>query len=220
MKRWGAWLLGSLLLSATAPAASEDKGGWKILSKERGITVSVREEPGRELPTFRGEGIIEGELLLILAIVLDAPGAMEWAEGADEVRLVREIDPRTHILYTRTDTPWPVSDRDMYTKRVTEVVRPGEEYRLHLECQKGEAERKGVIRVTDCESHFVLRRVDDNHTLIEYQVNIDPGGSIPKFLIRWASKKVPFDTLVNLEAFAKKSRARYARDVELWASAR
>ena len=66
----------------------------------------------------------------------------------------------------------------------------------------------------------MLRKVDENHTSIDYQVNVDPGGSLPKFLIRWASRKVPFDTLVNLEAFAKKSRARYAGDINMWASAR
>lgn len=218
MKRVGAVVLASLLWCSSVLAG--DGEGWRVLAQERGITVSVRDEPGRELPTFRGQGVIEGDVLLVLAVVLDAPAATEWAEGADEVRIVKTVDPRTHVLYTRTDTPWPVSDRDMYMQRKTEVIKPGEQFKLHMVCTSGEKEREGAVRVTDCESHFILRKIDANHTQIDYQVNIDPAGSIPKFVIKWASKKVPFDTLVNLEAFAKKARERYKRDVELWASAR
>ena len=222
MKGWKWVLLVPVVLLASTVLADSSKDGWHVIDQERGITVSARDEPGRDLPTLRGQGIIEGDVLLVLSIVLDAEGSTEWAEGADEVKMVKEIDPRTHIIYTRTDTPWPVSDRDMFMKRVTEVVKAGEEFRLSVVCLPNERpEREGVIRIKDCDSHFVLRKVDANHTAIEYQVNVDPGGSLPKFLIRWASRKVPFDTLINLEEFAKKaqSRARYAHDMSLWASA-
>jgi hypothetical protein len=219
MKRAGAWGLLAFLWCTTAAGDASDQG-WRVLEQERGITVSARDEPGRELPTLRGQGVIEGDVLLILAIVLDAPGSTEWAEGADEVKIVKTIDPRTHVIYTRTDTPWPVSDRDMYMMRKTEVIKPGEEFKLQVECMRGEKEREDVIRIYDCDSHFVLKKVDATHTSIDYMVNVDPRGSLPKFLIKWASRKVPFDTLINLEEFAKKARPKYQKDMELWASAR
>src|SRR5262249_52963982 len=140
---------------------------------------------------------------------------------ADEVKIVRRPAERQAVIYTRTDTPWPVSDRDMYMMRTTEVMKVGEEFKLRVTCMRGEGpEREDTIRITDCDSHFILRRVDANHTSIDYMVNVDPGGSLPKFIIRWASKKVPFDTLVNLESYAKKKREHYKQDVALWASAR
>jgi hypothetical protein len=210
-------LCASLWCASTA--AGDSGEGWRVVAEERGITVSVRDEPGRELPTFRGQGVIEGDVLTVLAVVLDVPAAMEWAEGATETRVVKEVDPRTTLIYTRTDTPWPVSDRDMYMQRKTEVVHAGEEFKLRIECMSGEKLRDGVVRVTDCESSFTLRKVDATHTRIDYQVNLDPGGNLPKFLIKWASKKVPFDTLVNLEAYAKEKHDKYKKDVVTWASA-
>src|SRR5262245_54835242 len=135
MNRVAAGGLCVALWCASATAAGEaNAGAWRVLGQQRGITVSVRNEPGRELPTFRGQGVIEGNVLLVLAIVLDVEAATQWAEGADEVALVREIDARTQVIYTRTDTPWPVSDRDIIMKRRTEVLRAGEAFRLHLEC--------------------------------------------------------------------------------------
>ena len=209
------------LLLASIATADSSNAGFRVIDSERGITVSVRDEPGQELPTFRGQGVIEGNVLYVLSVVLDAEGAMEWAEGADEVALLREIDARSHLIYSHTDTPWPVTDRDMIFKRKIEIVRPGTEFRLDLSCvREGKAEREGIIRVTDCSSTFVLRKIDETHTEIDYQVHIDPGGSLPKWLIAWASRKVPFDTLINLEGHVKKTRAKYAGSARSWASAR
>lgn len=215
------WLL-ALLMGAFASSSQADSAsaGFRVVDTERGITVSVRDEPGQNLPTFRGQGVIEGDVLYVLSVVLDAEGAMEWAEGADEVQTLKQLDARVHLLYSHTDTPWPVTDRDMVIKRKVEVVKPGSEFRIALECvNEGKPVRDGIIRVTDCVSAFTLRKIDANHTEIDYIVHIDPGGSLPKWLIAWASRKVPFDTLINLEAYVKKTRSRYAPTAKAWASA-
>lgn len=209
-----------VLFAASIGAADASAGGWRVVDSERGITVSVRDEPGRDLPSLRGQGTIEGDVLYVLSVVLDAKGAMEWAEGADEVALLREIDPRQHLIYTHTDTPWPVTDRDMVMKRKIEVVKAGEAFRLRLECvAEGKAPVDGIIRIRDCSSEFMLRKVDAQHTSIDYQVRVDPEGNLPKWLVAWVARKVPFDTLVNLEAHVKKTRAKYARSAAAWASA-
>jgi hypothetical protein len=195
-------------------------GAWRVIDRERGITITARDEPGRELPTFRGQGNIRGDVLSVLAVVADAEGAAQWAKGADRVQLVRALGPRTHLIYTYTDTPWPVSDRDMIMKRTIEVAKPGQEFWVRLVCApKVRKPVDGVIRVTDCVSHFHLKRVDDKTTYVEYQVNLDPGGRLPDWLIRWASKKIPFETLVDLEKQVGRSKGKYEAFVREWANA-
>ncbi len=220
MRLWATLLLAALLC-ASAAGAEAGRDGFRVIDSERGITVSVRDEPGRELPTFRGQGVIEGHVLYVLAVVLDVEGALEWAEGADETAVLRELDPRTHLIYTRTDTPWPVSDRDMVMKREVDVLEAGSSFRLRMQCiPRGVPKRDGVIRVTDCSSEFVLTKVDETHTSIDYLVNVDPGGNLPSFIINWAARSVPFKTLVRLEEQVKKTQSRYRPHAELWASAR
>jgi hypothetical protein len=207
-----AWALVTSAVCAAAP--------WKVILEERGIVVSTREEPGRELPSFRGQGVLQMPVLHALAVVLDAEGAMKWAKGADEVQTLRALDPRTHLIYTRNHAPWPVSDRDFVVKRLIKVVRPGREFRIEMACVAGErGKTKHVIRVSNCSSHFILRAVDAARTYAEYQVSIDPAGSLPAWLVRWASKRIPFDTLVSLEARVRDTRAKYAAAADSWASA-
>lgn len=200
--------------------ADTSAGTWRVIKRARGITVSVRDEPNRELPTLRGEGTIRGDVLHVLAVVLDAKAATEWAKGADEVEFVRDIDPRTAIYYTRTHTPWPVSDRDMLMRRTISVDRVGDEFHVRLVCTPKERPQvRGVVRITDCDTYFHLRKVDAVHTFVDYQVNVDPGGSLPTWLIRWASTSIPYDTLVNLEKQVSKTKRRYDGEIKVWSTA-
>lgn len=217
MKR-NALFFGALLTLSASVAYAE--GGWRVIDEDRGIKVTARDEPGRELPTFRGQGNIKGKVLEVLAVILDAEGATKWAKGADEAKVLRNIDARTHVIYTLTDTPWPVSDRDMIMKRTVQVVKPAQEFHIRLQCAPKEiAEKDGIIRVKTCDTYFHIRSVDDQTTFVDYQVNLDPGGSLPEWLIAWASKKIPMETLVSLEKQVKKTGSRYAGVVKTWSEA-
>jgi len=207
-----AWALIASAVGAEAP--------WHVIMKERGIVVSTRDEPGRELPSFRGQGMLNMPVLHALAVVLDAEGAVQWAKGADEVQTLRAFDPRTHLIYTRAHAPWPVSDRDMVVKRLIKVVDPGREFRVEMTCMTGQRpDTKRVVRVSDCSSHFLLRQVSPTQTYTEYQVSIDPAGSLPAWLVRWASKNIPFETLVSLEERVRDTQPQYAAAAQRWASA-
>lgn len=221
MRQVHAVILSTLLVAGMgALAHASEHDGFRVVASKRGITVSVRDEPGRGLPSFRGRGTIEGDVLYVLSVVLDTDGATAWAEGTDHMSMLQELGPRQHLIYSHTSTPWPVRNRDMVMKRKVEVVKPGEVFRLRLECVKdGKAPIKGCIRIHDCRSEFVLRKVDADHTSIDYQVRIDPKGILPKWFVAWSVRKVPFDTLINLEAHVKKSRAKYADTAASWAKA-
>ena len=215
-------VLGLCALCASSAAAEDKNGGWTVIEKERGIVVTTREEPGRELPTFRGRGKIKAPLLHALAVVLDAEGATKWAVAIDEVKMLRPIDEYTHLIYTRSHAAWPVSDRDMVVKRKVEVVKPGHEYKISIICQpkgKEKGEVRKVVRVTQCESHFNLKKVDENTTYADYQVNLNPEGRLPTWLVKWASKRIPFDTLVNLEKHVGETKGKYASEIRTWAAA-
>jgi hypothetical protein len=216
MKR--AFLL--VVFSAVALVVQAQQAAWKIIQREHGVTVDTKDQPGRDLPTLRGRGIIRGDISHVLAIIMDAEHATEWAEGADECKLLKTINPREHLIYTRTDTPWPVSDRDIVMRRTVEVLKPGQEFRVRMICApKEKAALDDVVRIVDCDSHFYLRRESDTTTFMEYQVNLDPGGSLPDFLIKWASKKVPMNTFLSLEKQVEKRASSYDAQAKHWAQA-
>lgn len=203
-------LSGALVWSAVSPIAQAEKPGWQEIERKGGISVSEKEQPGRQLPDYRGQGHVRGSLLQVLAVVLDDGRSKEWAKDVAEARVLRTVDDKTEIVYSRSDQMWPVRDRDLVMKRTVEVVKPGEEYRVKLVCVPSEkAEVPKVVRIKQCETVFLLRKVDDATTFVELFMRVDPGGNHPEWAVRNASKAVPYDTLVGLRNQVKKTAGQY-----------
>jgi hypothetical protein len=92
---------------------------------------------------------------------------------------------------------------------------------VRLVCIPGEKpDVKGVIRLAHCETSIALTQVDAAHTYVDYRVYADPGGSSPTFLVRWASKNIPLDTLTALGKQIARTRGQYASVVKQWQEAR
>ena len=128
-------LLATVFSLVTSLGAAADNGGWTVVDKERGITSSRREQPGCNLPAFRGQGKVEGNVLQVLAMLLDVTTVPKWAYGVDEAKLVKRESPKTELVYVYSDVQWPVRDRDMVVAREMEVIKPGEEFEMRLDCR-------------------------------------------------------------------------------------
>jgi hypothetical protein len=214
--KWS-WIAGVLVLAAWSVRADD---GWEVVTREQGVVVSVREQPGTSFPVFRGEGAVQGPLLHVLAVVLDGARAHEWSDDADENAVLRTIDARTHVVYSRSHQRWPVRDRDLVMRRTVEVLEAEQAFRVRMVCVRGDKPKlKDVIRIEDCETTFVLRKLDDRTTHVEYKVRVDPGGSNPDWLVRAVSQKGPLDTIVALRRQVARTRGQYDAAMRAWASA-
>ncbi|HVZ33088.1 MAG TPA: START domain-containing protein [Polyangiaceae bacterium] len=200
-------------------ATADDDAGWRVLAREQGITVTTRDEPGSGMLSFRGQGNVKGPVLQLLAIIIDDARAPQWAKNADESKLLKTVDMHTQIVYSRSDQPWPVRDRDLVMKRTIEVRKPGEEYRVRLVCIQGEKpELPSVVRIGRCETVFQLRKADDATTFVDYRVRVDPGGGNPDWLVRMASKSIPLETLLGLRRQVDKTKGQYEAVMRQWAN--
>jgi hypothetical protein len=206
---------------AAQTVTAQEQSGWEKLYEERGITVSTRAQTGQQFPSFRGQARLRGELLHVLSVVLDDARTKEWAKSADEASVLRKLDERTQLVYSRSHQTWPVRDRDLVMKRRVEVRKPGEAYRVHIVCVAGEKPPvPNVIRIKQCETEFLLRKSGEGFTFVDYQVRADPGGNNPDWMVRWASKSIPFDTLVGLEKQVAKTKGQYDDTIRYWQSAK
>lgn len=211
----------ALATSLVRIAQAEDRAGWQPIHREQGVLVSTRAEPGRDLPSFRGQAKVNAPVLQLLAILLDDGRSSEWAKGADETHILRQLDDRTQIIYARSKQPWPVQDRDIVMRRTVDVLKPGEMFRVRLVCTPHEKPKvEGAVRVQRCETTFLLTAIADNQTAIDYRVNADPGGNNPAWIVKMASKSIPLDTLVALRKQAQRTRGKYDDAVAQWAKAR
>jgi SHS2 domain-containing protein len=185
--------------------------GWRITDRtDEGYEVASRDVAGQQVPTMRGRGLLTGDILHVLAVLLDAARTTEWAEGVTGTKVLAQEGVVVTLLQTFIDLQWPVSDRDAITRAKLVVLKKDEEYKLVMNAEpKALPEQDGVVRIKHSYAHFHLRKQADGKLWIEYVVDVDPGGKLPKWLIRWASKSVPGDTLRKLQGQVEKTRGQY-----------
>ena len=196
-----------------APSLAQAKGAWEVLAKESGITVTARTERDREYPSFRGTARIKCNPWDVIAVVADASRHVEWAHKCSESSRLKEIDPTTSVIYSRTALPWPVKDRDIVLRGSVSVIQPDTELRIRFRAIKSSLKPRieGVVRIPVLTGHWYLVQMGENKTFAEYQVNADPGGKLPPWLVEQSSRDMPLITIKNMrkQVAATKSAGLY-----------
>lgn len=206
-----------LLLQISALPAVADGRPWKVIeTSSEGFEIALREKPGEDLPAMRGRGVLQGDILHLLAILLDAERAPEWAQGATRAKTLERKGPLATLVYTFSELRWPVSNRDVITRGALTVRKPDETYRLEMRAEPNALPKKeDVIRIRTSDAHFQLEKKGPNRVWLEYVVHADPGGRLPSWLVRWASKSIPLDTLRNLQKQLNKTRGEYEAEIKV-----
>jgi hypothetical protein len=195
--------------SEAEPAPAEV--GWTRVAEEDGIVVTSRPSERSPLPIFRGTGLVDAPVLAVLAVVTDAERHHEWIFACSASALLAQTSAATGVVYNRTDTPWPVPDRDVVLDSRVEIVDGEREVMVRFSATT-HAERPpehGVVRMTYLEGHYHLWAEDDAHTRVEYQVDSNPGGSLPTWLATRGTREMPLETLRSLRAQLVRTRGIY-----------
>jgi hypothetical protein len=193
---------------------------WKQILKKDGVTISEREEPGRGFPTFRGVGEINASIYQILGVMSDTRRLWEWMDRCADARQLRKVSELEYIVYMRTDVPWPIWDRDAVYHTTVHVDT--KRYRVDIRFRAVKHRKmppvKGVVRMTDLRGHYRLQALAPTKTRVEIMVDADPKGSLPKWLAKVATRRLPLYTIRGLRKQAKKTRGWYDKRIERWKS--
>ncbi len=205
-----------LVAAFTQPFLASDD--WRHLTTKDEIEVSEREVPGRAFPIFRGVGTIEANLYDVFAVIADVDRYTEWMHNCVEARRVRRESETVYYSYNRTGAPWPVRDRDVVLRSKMIVVEPGRE--LHVRFGSVEDDSvgpvKGVVRMRRLEGHYKLEAIGAEQTRVEYQVDADPGGRLPAWLVKRNTRDLPLRTLLKLRQQVTRTRGQYDDSIRQW----
>jgi hypothetical protein len=200
------------------PSASTAGEGWQHVTTTAGITVTMQKKPDNSFPTFRGEGIISANIYQIVAVMSDIKRYTEWVGNCNDARIIKKMTEIDYVIYSRTDVPWPVSDRDaVYRSKVLVDIKSMRVYIRFKAIQSPSVPLvKGVVRMDDIQGFYHLQAMGPNKTMVVYQVDADPKGWLPKWLAQLATRRLPLDTLLNLRKQVIKTRGWYEERIDFW----
>jgi hypothetical protein len=189
----------AILSWATGLSADSASECWQWMRTREGITTWRTERPAQELSAFRAQMLLDADLWTTLAILEDVERACEWTSHCAEMRRLRAISEQELVVYARIAAPWPVRDRDVVVRVRLSYAEAGELLlsidATHDALHEGAS---GIVRMPRFRAHYRFRALGAQRTEVEYQVDVDPGGTLPDWLKRMIARDLTHDTLADL----------------------
>ena len=208
----------SVALGASPPHTAFSEGGrWVPVADEDGVTVSSRQNV-TGMPTFRGETLIRGGILDILAVFRDSPRHTEWMHRCKTSKVLMRYSDLEALIYNRTKAPWPVTDRDVVIRAKLVYDLEKKEAWNHFRSVRSALAPpvEDAVRMPMLRGFYHMIQLDPDRTVVVYQVESDAGGWLPHWLRRSAAKNLPLVTLRNLRRRVESTRGQYEGQINTW----
>lgn len=181
------------------------QNNWELKQDKEGIKVYTKNLDNSSFRAIKTVCTIEATPAVLTAVLLDINSSAEWVYATKKAILLKQTSPDELFYYSEIDVPWPVNNRDFIvhlkasqderTKAVTIVADNQPKYL---------PENKNIVRVPQSYSKWLIEPLSNNRVKIEYILQVDPGGSVPAWLINLFAAKGPFESFKNLRLQVKK----------------
>jgi hypothetical protein len=208
---------------AFAEAPIVDKN-WEVLNKAEDVTVYRSVKALDNIFTFRGVGLVDASIPKLIALMSDPQKMPDWVFNCVEGELVernfketdrsRDASSYYQVFYGVTSVPWPLSPRDYVLKaQITYDKEAGQSLPKNVTIAMRSMQHPekpvvpGRVRMPVMESMIVMTPEDaqGKKTWVDFSVTTNPGGVIPAWITRIASRDIPRKTLVNLRKMAQRN---------------
>lgn len=174
---------------------------WVLKKEKDGIKVFTKQNSKSPFNLLRAESQIDVSINNMLDLIFDVNSHKLWVYNTVQSILLKKIGPYELLYYGETYAPWPVSNRDLVlhltakmdsTSGICKINAISEPFLKPLV--------PGKIRVPRSVSEWTLIPIGQNKTKVIYTLDIDPGGSIPAWLVNFASIEGPYLSFVKMRA--------------------
>jgi hypothetical protein len=138
-------------------------------------------------------------------IVLDVPGYTNWQYNTVGAQVIKTISESEKIYRTAIEAPWPVTNRDMVVVIKIHRDQYDHEMTIATESKTGVVPvMEGFIRVPSSRGFWMVKQISKNRLQVKYTMQIDPGGSVPVWLVNWVCAQAPYQSFKNLKRILEK----------------
>jgi len=197
-------LIVTLLISSTTVA----KPPWRMIKQQQGISIYAHNNANTRIKTFKGEVVVKSSLAAIAALLEDVPAMPRWMYETKSAKILKKINQQSSYVYVVTDMPWPFINRDSISLAQLSQDKQTRRVIITIKSVPGFLKPKpGFLRIVDMQGRWVLTPRGKGLTHVVYEMRVNPGGNLPKWLVNAFSVDMPFETLVNLRK--EINRAKY-----------
>lgn len=186
----------SCLCSIPAQAQKD----WSLRSNKEGIKVFTRTEAASGLKEIKVQCAVQATLSQMVALVMDVNAGADWVYATRSSTLLKRVSASELYYYSEVEMPWPLTNRDFISHLMVSQDAATKTVTINGPTVPGYvAEKEDIIRVQHSAGKWVLTPLAGQQVHIDYTLLVDPGGSIPTWLVNLFATKGPTETFRKLK---------------------
>jgi len=197
-------ILSTFVCMITAVKAQDT---WELRRNENGITIYSR----------RHDNLVELHLLTefnsttdnLINQLMNIPNYVIWVYGNKRSGIIKKINDHDIIYFTEAHLPWPIADRDLVIELTITPASATNPLTIIAKSIDGILPPKPhFIRVPYSVATWHVIPVPGNKIKIDYTFSLDPGGSIPSWLVNLTIATGPYKSFLKLGDMLNPSSAK------------
>ncbi|MBL7711894.1 MAG: lipid-binding protein [Chitinophagaceae bacterium] len=173
---------------------------WSLRSNKEGIKVFTRTESASGLKEIKVQCAVQATLSQMVALVMDVNAGTDWVYATRSSTLLKRVSASELYYYSEVEMPWPLTNRDFISHLMVSQDPVTRTVIINGPTVPGYVpEKEDIIRVQHSSGKWVLSPAADHSVNIEYTLLVDPGGSIPTWLVNLFATKGPTETFRKLK---------------------
>jgi len=193
--------LGLLACLSTVTA----QGKWELKKDENGIQVYTRKAAKGNIKELRVTCELNATKTQLVNTLQDINGYNSWVYSNRKSTILKMVNPQNIIYYTQSHLPWPIKDRDLVVEL---AILPGANV-LNIQAKSLPdylPPNNSYIRVPYSLAVWKVTEVTENRLKVDYTFSVDPGGSIPSWIVNATLTIGPFNSFVKLKEILKEQK--------------
>jgi hypothetical protein len=187
-----------LLLIFESPLFAQNE--WTIQKEKDGIKISSRHSPTSPFNDIRVELDLTGNIDQLEAILVDVSRYKEWSYATKVSRLVKSMGAEKFIYYTEIEVPWPATNRFFYAN--FELKKKLAERSMYVTAENilnYQPVPKDLVQVPLTRGTWNITTVTNKSIHVDYMLEMNPGGSLPVWVLNLFSTKGPMESFENIK---------------------
>lgn len=180
------------------PAPSQQR--WSLKKDKEGIRVYTRPLADSKFDELKVECVMEGRISQLAAVLLDINKHPQWVYNTKSAFILNRISGSELYFYTEINSPWPIQNRDLVVH--VRIFQDSTNKKMTVETVSvpGYVPVKGnIVRVPFSKVTWIAVPLRNNQFKIEYNIQLNPGGSVPAWLINLFSSRGPYESFSKLK---------------------
>ena len=200
LMKTGIFLLLTFLLFTKFTAFGQ--GNWELKKKGEGVEVYTRKAAVGNIKEIRVLCQLDATEAQFINMLKDIPGYSEWVFSNKKSYILKTVAPDKIIYYTQCKLPWPIKDRDLITE--LNIEPSPQVLNVNVKCLPQYLPKNtDYIRVPYSLAKWKVTLMADNKLNVDYTFSVDPGGSIPSWILNATMAIGPYNTFVKLKDLIK-----------------